>query len=69
MENTTKVKREVCPSKRSGRPSVKPDSAFLLEFYKTHSAREIAEMYDVPVGTVYSWMNKARKELGVGLDE
>lgn len=50
--------------KRGGRPrsSKHPDNATLLLLYETHTSREIAELYDVPLGSVRPWISLARKE-------
>lgn len=48
--------------KQPGRPRRKPESdEELLELYKTHTATEIAAMYDVKPATVRSWVSKIRK--------
>lgn len=49
--------------KKSGRPSKRPNPELLATLYETHTATELAEMYDVTPGTVRSWMCRIRKEL------
>lgn len=48
--------------KQAGRPAKKPvDDDTLLELYKSHTATEVAAMYDVKPSTVRSWVSKIRK--------
>lgn len=48
--------------KQPGRPAKKSISDDeLLELYRTHTATEIAAMYDVKPSTVRSWVTKIRK--------
>lgn len=44
-----------------GRPMSRPSIETLANLYKDHTAREIAEIYNVREATVYSWINRARK--------
>lgn len=49
--------------KKGGRPSKRPSVDMLNMLYKTMTAREIAEQYDVKEATVRSWIARARKEV------
>lgn len=48
--------------KPPGRKSKCPEREVLLELYKTHSAQEIAEMYNVTAGSVMRWLHDERKK-------
>lgn len=48
--------------KQPGRPAKKPiTDDELLELYRSHTATEIAAMYNVQPSTVRSWVTKIRK--------
>ena len=56
--------------KQPGRPAKKPISDDeLLELYRTHTATEIAAMYDVKPSTVRSWVTKIRKAVEVDVEQ
>lgn len=44
------------PGKRGGRPTNRPDAETLADLYRTHTARQIAQMYGVAKGTVEQWV-------------
>lgn len=48
--------------KRSGRPSNRPDAEKLAELYSGHTAQQIADMYNVSVATVRTWINNERRK-------
>lgn len=50
--------------KNSGRKSKRPNSNELEKMYKTFTAREIAEEYDVTECTVRNWLADYRKRNG-----
>lgn len=47
---------------RGGRPTKRPQGEVLELLYQKHTAAEIAYLYDVPVGTVRSWIHYYRKD-------
>lgn len=51
--------------KKGGRPSKRPKSEAeareLIELYKTHTATELAERYDVKPATIRAWVSDLRK--------
>lgn len=51
------------PNKKMGRPTKRPAPEFLVALYKDHTAKQIAEMYDVKESTVRSWVARLRKGL------
>lgn len=48
--------------KLGGRPTVRPDADWLVKYYEEHTAREIAEMFDVSISTVRSWVCRIKQE-------
>ena len=47
--------------KRRGRKSQKPPMEELFGFYKTHTAEETAEHFNVKAGTIRRWLTEYRK--------
>lgn len=58
-------------NKKGGRPSKRPKSEAeareLIDLYKTHTATELAERYDVKPATIRAWVSDLRKG-GVALN-
>ena len=50
-------------SKTRGPRSKMPDPERLLTDYETHTAQELANMYQTSVGTIYRWIRDARETL------
>ena len=50
------------PAKKTGRPTKRPDAQTLNELYSKYTAREIGEMYGVPMKTVEYWIYTFRRE-------
>lgn len=48
--------------KKSGRPTKRPQEELLFKMYGHHTAADIAMLYDVPVGTVRSWIRYYRRK-------
>lgn len=51
--------------KPKGRPTKRPPEKELSDLYATHTAREVAEHYQVSVNTVKTWIAYYRKLEGV----
>ena len=50
-------------NKKMGRPTKRPEPEFLVALYNDHTAKQIADMYDVRESTVRSWISRLRKGL------
>ena len=44
------------------RPTKRPSIEVLSDLYETHTTKQIAELYQVPEGTVKSWIYRYRQE-------
>lgn len=48
--------------KPKGRPSTRPPEQELSDLYAVHTAREVAEHYQVPLNTVKTWIAYYRRQ-------
>lgn len=60
------ISKLVAPRRRGPR-SKAPDDITLLEQYQEKTGKQLAEMYNVPVATVRSWIRNARIRLKEGM--
>lgn len=49
---------------KGGRPTKRPDAQWLMNIYQSYTAQDIADMFDVSVNTVYSWIHRIKKAEG-----
>lgn len=56
------VKEITYPTKKLGRPSVKPPKAELYTLYSGMTRKKVAEHYGVAVSTVAKWLHEYKTE-------